>query len=250
MLEEPSRVAMLAHATPVDNKRDLEEEAPQKVTDMTWMSLEDDTTSGKPSAKTRAVGNSDKDVLITQLNHLKLTAQLKQEVRLLMSAVFWVALVPLEIAKPAIDTAKKFADKTRGVSKHNLGQPHPQVWRALLNTMITRIQATTVGQELKQYLDVLVHYYGEFTKDPLRHMCFIKQARVREVKDGKATVHWSLPTIAENAPEIDRAIMECMVAVGGDVRAGTVAANPMERKLQQDIDSLNARLGKGAGKGA
>ena len=103
--------------------------------------------------------------------------------------------------------------------------------------------------ELKVHVDILVHYFTEFSKSPVRHMCFIKQARVQEIREQKATVHWALSPLLGNAAEVDLALMECFTAAGGDVRTGTVAANPMERRLQQDIDNLNDRLGKGGGKG-
>ena len=98
-------------------------------------------------------------------------------------------------------------------------------------------------------IKILMDYYDAYTKNPPKHLLFIRQARVRALKEDKALLNWSLSPLYKDHTEVDKALIETLEAIGGDIRSGTAPPDPMERQLQKDIDALAKRLGKGKGKG-
>ena len=212
---------------------------------MTWM--EDEEETPQPAAeKRRGVGNTSREALLRELNALKITASLRQEMRFVLSIVSWSVLVPLDLAMTAIQAGKKHADRTRGKSKHTLGPPHPHVWRSFLTAVIKKAESLATRPTL---LDTVKTYLHNFSANPARHIFYVAQARAKEIKNQMVVVNWSLSKLLKDGPEVDTAILQIMEAVGGDVRPGTSPATPMDRRLQTDIDVLSAQLSKGQGKG-
>ena len=157
-------------------------------------------------------------------------------------------MLPLDMVAPGIQAAKKHADQTRGQSGHKLGPPHPHVWRALLLHWVRAAEGlknppTAAIAKLKAYCE-------DYCKVPQNHLMFIRQARAKEVRDEKGVVHWMLsPMLGDELVEVDKAIMEVVGAIGGDMRPGTAPPCPLERNLQKRADHLADRLGGGKAKG-
>ena len=225
--------------------------------EMQWMDLETSKPEEQGPAKVRMIGavagkeREDKEQMMINLNNMKILAQLKQETRLLMSVCFWVALIPLQLAAPAIATVKAHAEKTRGISNHRLGPPHPQMWRSFIHTILTTVQGTMKGPTpaLDKETKILTDYFDKLSANPKHHILYIRQARVKEVKDGKAVVNWALSPLLDNTNEVDKSLMAMLEHMGGDIRVGTAPADPMERQLQKDIEKLAEKAGKGRSKG-
>ena len=172
-----------------------------------------------------------------------------QMMRMLMSAVFWSVLLPIEMVKPSLTAAKKHADLTRGQSGHRLGPPHPHVWRAFLLEVTGKIdQLDQAAEPVKAACQTVNDYTKDFLATPSRHLTFIKQARAKALKENMGLIMWQLSPITENAQEIDRALLLCMEAVKGDIRSGTAPPDPMERAIQKRIDVVSKRIVKAGGR--
>ncbi len=230
------------------------EAAPEAIpADMQWIEDEPDlgpAVGGPPAAKVRVVNTEDKEAMERELNHLKMSAQTRQDLRMTMAAIFWCALIPLELAKGAIAAVKRHGEQTRGVSNHGRGPPHAQLWKTLVSDVCKALaQVAELGPTDNEALKCLQDHHKEYMQTPANFWMFIGQARVKEVKNEKAILHWSMANTLDNKVHVDRALIHALTKLGGDIRPGNAPANPLERRAQTDIEALAFRLGKGKGRG-
>ena len=129
---------------------------------------------------------------------------------------------------------------------YKYGPPHPQVWKKILEIVVTKCAALA---DPPASLDGVREYLTNYLKKPAAHIFFIKQARVKEVKEDKCLICWSVSPLLDSPSAVDKALLMSFEAIGADIRPGTAPPDPMERQLQRDIDNLSRRLGKGKGKG-
>ena len=217
---------------------------------MTWLPEEETPEIAKAKAP-RASLHQSKEEMENDLLSTKAQLKCLQGNRLLMSAVFWSVLLPLDMVKCGLEAAKKHTDKTRGVSNHNMGPPHPHVWRSLLLHWIRAAQALD-KKDLEKDIQILVTYSQQYSRVPEHHHLYIRQCRAKELRNDKGMVNWAISTLmGAEGPVVDKALMSVLAALGGDCRPGTAPACPIERKLQSWADNLTERLGgkKGGGKG-
>lgn len=204
------------------------------------------------TTKTQRVGATNQEDLMDQLNNRKLEAQLAQQIRTVMSACLWTALLPIAMIQPALDAAKSHADRTRGVSGHSLGPPHPHIWKAMLETIVAsakEFHAKTPSKVIEDYRSPLLKYMEAVMTNPANHMWFIKICKAKELTDKKGLISWQLSTLYEESVKVDQSLMKSFEVRGADIRSGQAPAGPLERNVQAQIDTLNSRLGKGGGKG-
>ena len=91
------------------------------------------------------------------------------------------------------------------------------------------------GEEAMAAHAIIDKHAKHFYENPKMHMAFIKQITVREVKNKKAVVNWMLSPHEVNGAEVDQALWQAFALLGGVVRAGSQAADPVERAVQEDI---------------
>ena len=215
---------------------------------MQWMGEEEGDADMPASAKVRVVEKTgSKEMLENELNQLKATASLLQRMRLCMSVCFFTVLVPLEFAATALAAAKSHANKTKGVSMHKLGPPHPHVWRAVLMQILAATQANT-EQAAVQAKNIVQDYMDQYLKDPAKHLFFVRQARVKELKQGKALISWQLSSLLDVPAQIDRALICLFETVEGDIRTGTAPPCTLERANQKRLEEVIKLLEKMNGK--
>ena len=221
--------------------------AASAAADMTWMAVEAEDCLQQPRAVRRVeTGGENVAELKMRLNMLKLLAQQAQTARLLLAATFWTCLLPRKVTADAQKAAKTHGDRTRGQSCHKLGPPHPHIWRALLHSVRGMVQELIDQDKANQHYAPLVlvlsDYIKAYEQKPAEYPSFIKMCKIKDVKEEKAVLNWTLSPLLENRIPMDRAFSACLVALGGDIRHGTPPADPMERQLQRDIDDITARI--------
>ena len=215
-----------------------------------WLTLEDDALKGENRKDRKTDAEAPNEEKIGDLNSLKIQAMLLQRSRLLMSAAFWTVLMPAVLLKGAAATAKKHTEQGRGISGHKFGPPHPHIWKKALEDIVEQAMTVT-GQTAAQTeaLRKMETYIEAYSKDPSKHIFFIKQCTVKMIKNDRAVLTWKLSPLLEEAAQVDKALIVVLEMVGCHVEAGTQAADPMERALQRRIDAKSVAMGKGRGKG-
>ena len=92
-------------------------------------------------------------------------------------------------------------------------------------------------------------YRQAFEADPSAHHVYVRQARVRQLKDNKVLISWSVSPLHERAQQVDKSILGVFKALGCDIRTGAAPPLPLERKMQEHIQELSRALGHDKGKG-
>jgi hypothetical protein len=197
---------------------------------------------GVPAAKRQAVVNREEKE--AELNALILSLQNAQLARQLSGCTWWTVLIPSELGTEALITTKKHADVTRGVSNHNKGSPHIQLWRTLLRTLI---DLTSGNVEATSDVDCVKQFVKEMeSKSPDMGHAFVAQARLKVVKDPKTMIlFYSLSGLLEPPIrwKMDSALHRFFQAPKAVVKPGTAPPTEAEKKVQARVDKLRIELG-------
>jgi len=166
---------------------------------------------------------------------------------MLAAAVMWTILMPLNLIAPAIDVVKKFADKTRGQSKHKHGHPHVQAWNQVLTTLMTAIKSLPLETQASLHAEMTAveKMHKEYqAAGPTKAALFIRICKVKETRDNMGLLTYTLSHLNIDVADMDLCLHKLFSALEGDVRMGTAPPSELERAIQRDIDTLSAQLGK------
>jgi len=183
-----------------------------------------------------------------ELNSLKLQSHLAQQSRIQASVGMWSIMMPFSLIEQPAAVAKAFAQKHKGQSRHNFGSPHVQVWRAMLVTIIKEGEAIEVVQKatITNSLEIVKEELKQFeTAGPNRGHEFIRQCRVKQCRDeAQGLLHYCLSHLRPNMREIDIALHQILQVLQATILPGTAPPSELERKVQKDIEALQAIMGK------
>jgi hypothetical protein len=201
-----------------------------------------------PPATRRAVGSSAKEQMERELNSLKLQANLAQQSRIQASVGMWSIMMPFELITQPAAVAKAFATKHKGQSKHNFGSPHVQVWRAMLVSIIKACEELEpeTKTKIESSMEILKEELKQFElAGPQRGHEFIRQCRVKQCKDeSQGLLHYCLSHLRPNMRETDIAMHSALQTLQATILPGTAPPSELERKVQKDIEAIQAILGK------
>ena len=196
--------------------------------------------------KKQALGQSRKEELESDLNHMIATSQALQGVRLLNSVVFWTISAPAEMLAPGKKATVEFNKRTKGQSKHGYGSPHIQAWRAIIANITRMVEPI---EELKNQNILLKAHLEKITKEgPKRaEVTLCSQCIVKVIKDPETLIlKYALSSLIdpEERVYLDQSTHAIFLHFKAEIKTGTASATQAERKLQEDIDAKKLLLGK------
>ena len=159
-------------------------------------------------------------------------------------------MLPAAILVNAINYVQNFGKENKGVKNHGKGSPHPQVWRHVLQSPVQLSQnrleiLVEVDREfLTQALAIVQAHLKAFTDSgPKKAYFHIRQAMVRTTRnESESILKFEIPSLAEDSRKIQMALIYLTETAGGRVLEGTAAPTDHERKMQQHIATLKARV--------
>ena len=200
-------------------------------------------------SKRRAVGSTSSESKAVELNHCILSIQNAQQIRQLMAAVLMTYFVPYVLLEDAASTNKEYSAKAKGQAGHKMGPPHVHSWRSFIRTLI--FLASKIGedklkdQDKKAVMVLQEHLKTYESAGTQAGHYFIQMFRFKQTRDKEhAIVNLTLSQLMEPTArfQVQNAIHQTILALGGEVRAGAPPALAAERKMQETIDKLKDQL--------
>ena len=82
----------------------------------------------------------------------------------------------------------------------------PHVWKAVLEKILSVTQEAT-EESVTKAVQSIKTFTSQYCSALAKHLFYIKQARVKELRDEKGLISWQLSSLMSNTAEVDRALI-------------------------------------------